>query len=259
VAVPSSITQGITVKGVTFGYRVGSDRVLDNVHMELPRGKIVALTGENGAGKSTLLRILGRLYDPTRGSVLLDGTDIRQFELDAFRSMVGVLFQDASSYFEPARENVRYGNLDGEHATPGAPRAVETAAREAGADAFISELPRGYDTVLGTWFDDGVELSIGQWKKIALARLFYSERPILLLDEPTSSLDAGSESNIMRQLREKVEDRVILVVSHRLSTVSAADLIYVLREGAIVEHGSHDALIRHDGAYAALCREQALT
>jgi ATP-binding cassette subfamily B protein len=167
---------------------------------------------------------------------------------------VGVLFQDLTPYYVSAAENIRFGDVRSE---PDRGRIVE-AAVQSGADEAIRELGRGYDTVLGVWFDDGAELSVGQWKKIALARLLYANRPVLLLDEPTTGLDPGSEKRLLRLLRELARDRAILVVSHRLSTVSQADRIYVLHEGSVIETGSHESLLRRDGTYASLCRQQAV-
>jgi ATP-binding cassette, subfamily B, bacterial len=252
--VPDRMETGLATEGVEFTYPSRPQKVLRGVDLAIRPGELVAVTGENGAGKSTLLRLLCRLHDPSAGAVKLDGTDLREFDLDSLRRTVGVLFQDLTPYYVSAAENIRFGDV---HAEPDKDRIVDAAVRS-GADEFIRDLPREYDTVLGVWFDDAAELSVGQWKKIALARLLYSNRPILLLDEPTTGLDPGSENKLLRLLRQLARDRAVLIVSHRLSTVSQADRIYVLHEGRVIETGSHDSLRKLDGVYASLCREQAL-
>ena len=252
--VPQNIERGLTIADVRFRYQSRPNMVLTGLSMDVRKGRLVGVTGRNGAGKSTLVRLLSRLHDPLEGTVRLDGIDVREFDLDAYRSRVGVLFQDVSGYFVSAKENIWLGDAASE------PRIerVKEAARKAGASDFIEELEQDYDTVLGTWFDDGAELSIGQWKKVVLARLLYSDRPILLLDEPTAALDPASEHALVRLLREMAQDRTILVVSHRLSTISVADDIYVVDAGAVIESGSHRDLLARDGVYAALCKEQAV-
>lgn len=252
--VPQTIERGLTIADVRFRYQSRPNMVLTGLSMDVRKGRLVGVTGRNGAGKSTLVRLLSRLHDPMEGTVRLDGIDVREFDLDAYRSQVGVLFQDVSGYFVSAKENIWLGDAA---SAPGIER-VKEAARKAGASDFIEELEQSYDTVLGTWFDDGAELSIGQWKKVALARLLYSDRPILLLDEPTAALDPASEHALVRLLREMAQDRTILVVSHRLSTISVADDIYVVDAGAVIESGSHRDLLARDGVYAALCKEQAV-
>lgn len=254
IPTPPTVASGLVADEVEFRYRDDLPMVLQRASISVPCGSIVAVTGHNGAGKSTLLRLLCRLHDPTGGAVLLDGDDVRDFDIADYRRLVGVLFQDPAAYYDAAADNIRFGKVD---ETPDR-RAIEAAAAESGAHEFISELPRGYDTVLGTWFEDGAELSTGQWKKVALARLFYADPPIMLLDEPTAGLDAGSEKQIMRLLRERSAARAILIVSHRMSTVSLSDYIYVLDDGVVSEEGTHATLIDRNGAYARLCREQAV-
>lgn len=252
--VPSPIQTGFSLRDVRFAYQSRPNVVLNGLSIDVPKGKLIGVTGENGAGKSTLIRLLCRLHDPVEGQVLLDGKDLRSFDLDELRRNVGVLFQDLSSYFVSAAENIWLGDV---FSDPDLER-IRQASQQSGANGFIEELEHGYEAVLGTWFDDGAELSVGQWKKIVLARLLYSNRPVLLLDEPTAALDPGSEQKLVSLLRSMAAERTILVVSHRLSTISNLDYIYLLDDGALLEEGTHGDLVARNGRYASLCREQAL-
>jgi ATP-binding cassette, subfamily B, bacterial len=246
--VPRRITQGIRLEQVSFRYP-GTDRdVLTDVDLELKAGEHVALVGENGSGKTTLVKLLCRLYDPTRGRILVDGTDIREFALDDYRASISVLFQDFVRYQMTAGENIRMGDVA---VPPGDPRLAD-AARLAGAESVIQRLPAGYETPLGRLFAGGAELSEGQWQRMALARAFLRQAPIVMLDEPTSALDARAERLLLESVMSILDGRTALVVSHRFTTVQAADRIWMLAEGRVVEAGTHDDLVRANGAYAHL-------
>jgi ATP-binding cassette subfamily B protein len=246
--IPHRIEQGIRLEHVTFRYP-GTDRdVLRDVDLEIHAGEQVALVGENGSGKTTLVKLLCRLYDPTEGRILLDGTDIREFNLEDFRRAFSVLFQDFVRYQMTAGENVRMGDI----AIPTGDPRVADAARQAGAANVIERLPKGYETQLGRLFLGGAELSEGQWQRVALARVFLRQTPIFILDEPTSSLDAKAERELLESFMESARGRTSLVVSHRFSTVKIASRILVMSEGRLVESGTHDQLVRINGAYAKL-------
>jgi ABC-type multidrug transport system fused ATPase/permease subunit len=210
----------------------------------------------NGAGKTTLIKLLMRLYDPTEGCILLDGIDLRAYDVDALYALYGVVFQDFGKYAVTVRENIAYGDVR-EQADE--ERIVE-AARQGNADAFIRDLPEGYDTPLTRWFEkDGTELSIGQWQKLSVARAFYKDSDILILDEPTASLDPLAEKEIYDQFARLGEDRISVFVSHRLSSATTADRIIVLNGGRIVEMGTHAELMKNaEGEYRHLFTTQAM-
>jgi ATP-binding cassette subfamily B protein len=227
--------------------------VLQDVSFRVPAGQVVAVVGENGSGKTTLLKLLARLYDPTSGRITLDGTDIRDMEPESLRQCLSVLFQDFNRYQLSARENVWFGNTR----RAGNNGEIEAAARDAGAHAAIRALPQGYETVLGRWLQEGQEISVGQWQKVALARAFFRDAPIVALDEPTSALDPTAEFELIGRIGELLSDRTALVISHRLAVARAAHRIVVLHEGQLVESGGHEELMRFDGMYAAMFRAQA--
>lgn len=251
--VPRPMYSGLVFDRVSFQYPTGSRTVLRDVSLMVRPGETVALVGGNGSGKTTLIKLLCRLYDPTSGSITIDGVDIREFASRALRREIGVVFQDYAQYQLTARENIWLG--DAEEA-PDHDRIVN-AARRSGADQVIRDLPRGYDTVLGKWLEQGEELSIGEWQKVALARAFLRDAQILVLDEPTSSLDALSEYQLFDHFKRLSEGRATILISHRLSTVKMADRIYVLDDGRIVESGTHDQLIRVGGRYESMYETQA--
>ncbi|MGA3085470.1 MAG: ABC transporter ATP-binding protein [Thermodesulfobacteriota bacterium] len=251
--VPQPMQQGIVINQVSFQYPAGTRKVFEDISLTIRPGEVVALVGENGSGKTTLIKLLCRLYDPTGGTITLDGVDLRQFETKALRHEIAIIFQDYAHYHLTARENIWFGNtaLSPDH------ERVIAAARRSGADDVIGALPHGYDTILGKWFEDGEELSIGEWQKVALARAFMRDAQLIVLDEPTSSMDAKAEYEVFQSFRQLVSGRTAILVSHRFSTVRMADRIYVLKNGNISEGGTHEELLRLGGTYARLFEMQA--
>jgi ATP-binding cassette subfamily B protein len=226
---------------------------LDGINLDIRPGEHIALVGENGCGKTTLVKLLCRLYDPTEGAITLDRSDLRELPLDALRRKIGVVFQDYARYHLTARENIWFGNID----IPLQDKSIVKAAREAGAHQVIAKLREGYDTVLGKLFENGTELSVGEWQKVALARAFLRESEILILDEPTSAMDPKAEYELFKKFHELARGRMAILISHRLSTVKMAHRIYFLENGAIVENGTHDELIHSRGKYAYMFERQA--
>ncbi|MHB8910466.1 MAG: ABC transporter ATP-binding protein [Syntrophales bacterium] len=251
--VPQPMQHGIVLNQVSFQYPGGTRKALQDISLTIRPGEVVALVGENGSGKTTLIKLLCRLYDPTGGSITIDGVDLREFETKALRHEIAIIFQDYAHYHLTARENIWFGNI----ALPPDHERVIAAARRSGADDVISGLPRGYDTILGKRFEDGEELSIGEWQKVALARAFMRDAQIIVLDEPTSSMDAKAEYEIFQRFRQLVSGRTAILISHRFSTVRMADHIFVLNQGSIIEGGTHEELVRVGGTYARLFEMQA--
>ncbi|MCJ7563489.1 MAG: ABC transporter ATP-binding protein/permease [Candidatus Aminicenantes bacterium] len=251
--VPQPMQRGIVLDHVSFQYPTGTRKVFEDISLTIRPGEVVALVGENGSGKTTLIKLLCRLYDPTGGTITIDGVDLRQFETKALRHEIAIIFQDYAHYHLTARENIWFGNT----ALPPDHERVIAAARRSGADDVISALPHGYDTILGKWFEDGEELSIGEWQKVALARAFMRDAQIIVLDEPTSSMDAKAEYEVFKSFRQLVSGRTAILISHRFSTVRMADRIYVLKHGSIIEGGTHEELLRVGGTYARLFEMQA--
>ena len=200
-----------------------------------------------------MIKLLCRLYDPTSGQITLDGMDLKRFSTTDLRRQISVIFQDYAKYNLTARENIWVGNTEDSPESP----AIEAAARSSGAAEIIERLPDHYETVLGNLFDKGEELSIGQWQKIAMARAFLRDTQILILDEPTSAMDAKAEADVFSRFRQLIGKRSAILISHRLSTVKMADCIYVMNQGEIVESGSHQQLIAQGGHYANLFNTQA--
>ncbi|WP_170211946.1 ABC transporter ATP-binding protein [Saccharothrix australiensis] len=253
VPLPEPLRGHVVFDDVSFTYP-GADRpALRNVSFEIRPGQTVAVVGRNGAGKSTLLKLLCRLYEPTGGRVLVDGVDIRDVDPDELRSRMSAVFQDFVTYQATAAENIGLGDIAHLEDRP----RIEEAARQAGADAVIERMPRGYDSPLGRWFDQGVNLSGGEWQKVALGRAFLRRASILLLDEPTSALDAEAEHDLFARLRTLASGRTALYISHRFSTVRQADRILLLDDGRLVEEGTHRELMDLDGGYAELFTLQA--
>jgi ATP-binding cassette subfamily B protein len=251
--VPSPWRRGMELRGVTFCYP-GTERVvLRDVNFSLKPGETLALVGHNGAGKTTLVKLLCRLYDPTSGEILLDGVDLREYDLAAWRRQVAAIFQDYARYQLTAGENIGLADLtriDDD-------QAIAAAAARAGADEVIATLPRGLATPLGRHFVEGVELSIGQWQKLALARAFFRRAPLQILDEPTAALDTQTEYAVYERFRELTRGRTTILISHRFATVRMADRILVLDEGRLVEEGSHAELMAAGRLYAGLYELQA--
>jgi len=251
--VPRPMRTGIVVDRVDFQYPTSDRPALRDVSLTIRPGEVVALVGENGSGKTTLIKLLCRFYDPTCGSIRIDGIDLREFDTAALRREISVIFQDYVKYQLTARENIWFGNVD----LPPHDERIVKAARSSGADDVIAGLANGYETVLGQYLEKGEELSIGEWQKVALARAFLRDSQLIVLDEPSSALDPRSEAEVFAKFRELIGGRSAILISHRLSTVKMADYIYVMSEGRIVESGPHEELMRRSGLYAGLFETQA--
>src|SRR6266550_931778 len=252
--VPQPLRGEIRFENVSFAYPGSENQALTELSFTVEAGETLAVVGRNGAGKTTLFKLICRLYDPLEGRILIDGVDIRDFEPAQLRRQIGAMFQDYVDYQATASENIGLGNVP-EIADRD---AVVQASKQAGSDELIANLPAGYDTALGKWFDAGVNLSGGEWQKVALARAFMREDArILLLDEPTSALDAQAEYDLFERLRSLTHGRTAVYISHRFSTVRRADRIVFLEHGRLVEEGTHEALIQLNGRYARLFRMQA--
>jgi ATP-binding cassette, subfamily B, bacterial len=250
---PRPIREGFVFENVGFRYPGREDWALRGVSFQLGRGERIALVGENGAGKTTLVKLLTRLYDPTEGRILLDGVDLKDYDLDALRAEVGVIFQDFVRYDLVARENIGVGRID---ALDDQSRIAE-AAEKSLAHQVVSGLQKGMDHMLGRRFDGGANLSGGEWQKIALARAYMRDAQVLVLDEPTASLDARSEYQVFQRFSELTTGRMAVLISHRFSTVRMADRILVLGGGKVLEDGSHEELVHAGGRYAELFSLQA--
>ncbi|MDX1492175.1 MAG: ABC transporter ATP-binding protein [Pseudohongiellaceae bacterium] len=245
---------GIRFESVSFHYPESETPALDNITLHIKAGESLAIVGENGSGKTTLIKLLTRLYTPTSGRILLEGLDLQEWDIDALRHKIGVIFQDFARYQLKVGDNIGIGDMDNMEERP----LIEAAAKDGLAHDFIQHMPENYDTQLGTWFKGGKELSGGQWQKVALSRAFMrSHADVLILDEPTAAIDAKAEADIFAHFRELTENRISIIISHRFSTVRIADHIIVLDRGVILEEGSHDKLLAEDGQYAHLFKLQA--
>jgi len=253
VPVPEPLTQSVAFENVHFSYPGGKKDVIAGVSLTLHPGEVIALVGENGSGKTTLVKLLCRLYDPDEGKITVNGIELRDLDPVAWRKKISVIFQDYVHYYLSAAENIWVGDIEQEQD----PDHITAAADRSGADPVIRGLPDGYQTKLGHWFSDGQELSEGEWQKIALARAFFRNSGIVILDEPTSSLDPLAEAELFRNFRNLLEGRSAVIISHRFSTVQMADRIYLLDKGRIIEQGSHGELLRLNGRYSHLFRTQA--
>lgn len=250
---PDTVRQGLVFDHVSFRYPQETRVAVREFTFTIAPGEHVAFVGANGAGKTTLVKLLCRLYDPTAGRITIDGVDLRDYRLADVRGAVSGIFQDFVKYQLSARDNIALGANTDHIQLP----AIMAAARQAGVHDVIARLPRGYDSLLGKLFDGGHELSIGEWQKVALARAVLRNSHILILDEPTSAMDAKAEAELFERFHELAQGRIAVLISHRLSTVKMADRIYVVDRGEIVEHGTHDDLMQRQGLYATLFLTQA--
>ncbi len=253
--VEKRVSHTIEFKNVYFTYPGIKKYVLKNINFKLEGGDTAVLVGLNGAGKTTLIKLLTRLYDPTEGTILLDGKDIREYDLKELYSLYGIIFQDFGKYAIQAKENICFGDIT---KVDNYEKDMIQAAEQSGASEFIKNLPKGYDTYLSKFFEqDGAELSIGQWQKLAVSRAFFADSDILILDEPTASLDAFAEQQIFNQFDNLRKDKTTIFVSHRLSSATRANVIIVLEQGEIVEMGNHFELMALRGKYYDLFSAQA--
>ena len=250
---PENIREGFIFEQVSFRYPQTEQWVLRNISFTLHPGEKLALVGENGAGKTTLVKLLTRLYDPDEGRILLEGHDLRDYDLDGLRDAAGVIFQDYVKYHLTASENIAVGRIDERNNEA---RIVEAAQRSL-ADTVIDKLPDGYQQMIGRWFKQGTNLSGGEWQKIAIARAYMRDAQLLILDEPTAALDARAEHEVFRRFVELTYDKCAVLISHRFSTVRMADRIVVLHEGKLLEHGTHEELLAAKGQYSELFQLQA--
>jgi len=251
--VPVPIRTGFVFENVGFRYPSAESWAVRGLNFALAPGERVALVGENGAGKTTLVKLLARLYDPTEGRILLDGVDLREYDVDSLRRNVGVIFQDFVRYDFLLKENIAVGNIGAREDQP----RIQTAAQRSLADTVASRLAGRYDQMLGRRFENGVELSGGEWQKVALARAYMRDAQLLILDEPTAALDARAEYEVFLRFSELTAGRMAVLISHRFSTVRMADRILVLKGGELIEQGTHEALVEQGGLYAELFQLQA--
>jgi ATP-binding cassette, subfamily B, bacterial len=253
IPAPRSIRDGFEFRGVSFAYPQSDRRVLDNLHLHIGAQERVAIVGANGQGKTTLVKLMTRLYEPTAGRILLDGVDLRDYRLSDLQRQVGVIFQDFMRFDFAARENIAAGRIEDRLTDE---KLMEAASRS-GADEVLARLPHGLDQMLGRRFADGVELSGGEWQKIALARAHLRDAQILILDEPTAALDAMAEFEVFERFMELTRAKMAILISHRFSTVRMSDRIVVLEGGTIREEGTHEQLIRRADRYASMFERQA--
>ncbi|MFO7667335.1 MAG: ABC transporter ATP-binding protein [Desulfobacterales bacterium] len=248
---PFPLRHGISFEGVTFSYPGSERKALADFSLFLAAGRMTAIVGQNGSGKSTLIKLLCRFYDPQEGKIMTDGTDLREMELAALRRQITVLFQEPLQYHTTAAENIALGFMaaasDGER--------IEAAARAAGVDSIIRRLPQDYETVLGKWFG-GADLSVGEWQRLALARAFFRDASVIVLDEPTSAMDSWAEAEWLGRFRGLTAGRTTLIITHRFTTAMHADIIHVMDVGRVVESGTHNHLVAAGGSYAASWRAQ---
>ena len=271
IQVPRPIREGFVFENVGYRYEGSENWALRNVNFTLRPRERLALVGGNGAGKTTLVKLLARLYDPTEGRILLEGRDLRDYNLESLRQSVGVIFQDFYRYDLRFDENIGVGEINqvseyldkvnGHEPSPATdsnpPPEIVTAAEKSLADTLLPRLPQGYQQLLGRRFEGGIDLSGGEWQKVALARAYMRDAQVLILDEPTASLDARAEYEVFRRFSRLMADRMAVIISHRFSTVRMADRIIVLDEGRVVDEGSHEELVTRGGLYADLFALQA--
>jgi ATP-binding cassette subfamily B protein len=250
---PRPIRTGIEFRNVWFAYPGSRDPVLRGINLRLEPHERIALVGENGQGKTTIAKLLTRLYDPTHGQILIDGIDLREYDTEDWWNEIGVIFQDFMRYDMTAAENIAVGRIQVSGSLP----RILAAAKKSYAENVIRKLPKGYGQLLGSRFEGGVELSGGEWQKIALARAHLRDAQLLILDEPTAALDARSEREVYARFVELTRGRTTLLISHRFSAVRMADRILVLEGGQVAEEGSHDLLVNNGGHYAEMFELQA--
>lgn len=256
IPAPRSIREGFRFENVSFRYPGTKRVILDNLNMQIEPGERIALVGENGQGKTTMVKLLARLYDPTEGRITLDGIDLRDYEPESLAREIGVIFQDFMRYDMPARDNIAVGRIELIR-DPNLESYIHDAAQKSLAQRVIDKMPNGYDQMLGRRFEGGVDLSGGEWQKIALARAYLRDAQLLILDEPTAALDARSEFEVFERFADLTRGKMALLISHRFSTVRMADRILVLEGGRVVEEGVHDRLIALGGRYASMFELQA--
>jgi ATP-binding cassette subfamily B protein len=240
------INRSIVFNRVSFRYSETQSLALAGFSLTIPAGKIVAIVGPNGAGKSTLLKLLCRFYDPTEGSIEIDGIDLRQIPVRELRRLITVLFQQPFHYNNTVRENIEFGDPEMNCSDI----QIEEAIEAAGVEDIVKRLPNGKETLLGKWFSGGAELSVGEWQRIALARAFLRRAQLILLDEPTSALDPWAESDWLLRFRQLADRRTSIIITHRFTTAMHADVIHVLDKGQIIESGDHNELLERNGMYA---------
>ena len=250
---PGPLRQGIEFQNVSFSYPGSDDQVLRDVSFTIPVRKNVAIVGQNGAGKTTIIKLLARFYDPETGAIIADGQDLREYSLDSVRKNISVTFQDFSRYDVTAADNIGFGHIEALGERP----LIEAAAKKGGIHQTMEKLPKSYDTMLGKTFDEGVDLSGGEWQQLAVSRAFMSDAQVLILDEPTASLDAMKEHQLYENFAELTQGKTVVFISHRFSTVRMADVIVVLENGTVVETGSHQDLMEREGKYAEMFLTQA--
>lgn len=253
--IPNDNHIDLELKNVSFIYPHSTKPTLLDINLKMPAGKIIAVVGSNGAGKSTLIKLLCRLYDPTDGKITLNDVDIRNYSSSDYQKQICAVFQDFGKYNVSAADNISFGDIHSKRA----PEDIIEAAKNSGANVFIDQFPNGYNTIMGRIFEDGHEVSIGQWQKMAIARAFYSTSRFIVLDEATSALDAVSEKDLFDSLRERIGNRAALIISHRQSAVKHADYIYVLSDGKIAEEGTHETLVTLKGTYYHLFNSNSTT
>jgi len=253
IPAPRPIRDGIEFRNVSFHYPGSTREVLHDVNFRIAPGERVALVGENGQGKTTFVKLIARLYDPTSGVILLDGVDLRDYRVEDLREEIGIIFQDFFRYDMAVRDNIAAGRVEMIRNDA----ALWEAARRSGVDQVVSKLPGGMEQMLGRRFEGGVDLSGGQWQRMALARAYLRDAQVLILDEPTAALDAVAEAEVFTNFAELTRERMAILISHRFSTVRLADRIVVLAEGSVTEDGSHEQLIASRGQYARLFEMQA--
>jgi ATP-binding cassette subfamily B protein len=251
--IPKNLKEGIEFRNVSFHYPRSERFVLRNLSFTIKADESVAIVGENGAGKTTLVKLLARFYDPTEGAIYLDGHDLREYDLEDLRRQIGVIFQDFVRYDLSVQENIGFGQVE----FIDDQEKITRAAEKGGSLDIIRRLPQGFNTILGRTFEEGVDLSGGEWQKIALSRAFVRDAQILILDEPTAALDALAEYDIFVRFADLTADKTTVFISHRFSTVRMAQHIVVLQQGELTEEGTHDQLIAHNGRYAEMFNAQA--